>query len=275
MRVVETLSPGVARLTPGQQLVTQDGHLVVVRQWHAEGSYSRIYQGVLDRRDESTECAIKLARLEDDRSLVSLQRELGVLQLVRHPHLVALLDWGATPPGPPTYAPSHTQHSTLTAHQPNYLVLQWIPGESLDAYVTRVRRMPLAHALRALISVAAAAAALHSAGFAHGDLRSANVRVSLPGPVVVLTDLGSAVGRNSPQFGDACRSDVDRLGDLLHLMLTGASLELGRSRLSSADGHHPEAVGLYNTIRTTKTSAAQVEKLSTALLSRLNPPSGP
>src|SRR6516225_6046048 len=140
-------------------------------------------------RDGETDaaCAVKLVRedWEDQTTAVKLlQREARAGLAVRHPHLVRLLD----------------------AHvlgEPYFLVMELLPGESLRRRLRRDYRLDPAAALWVGRQTAEALAALHRAGFVHGDVKPDNLRLVDDG-TVVLIDLGFAhrPGENAALFRD-------------------------------------------------------------------------
>ena len=113
----------------------------------------------LDWEDQPT--AIKL-----------LQREARACLAVRHRHLVGLLD-------------AHVTRS------PYFLVLELLTGEVLRRRLRRDYRLDVPTALWITRQIAEALAALHRAGFAHGDIKPDNVRLLDDGRAVLL-DLGFA-----------------------------------------------------------------------------------
>jgi len=139
---------------------------------------------VYEARDEHNgqPCAVKILRddLEDrDTALKLFQREARAGLLLRHPNLVKI-----------------TAASVLT--EPYFLVMDWCPGETLRARLRREFRLPIAEALWITRQTAEALAAMHTAGFVHGDVKPDNIRV-VAGGNVVLTDLGFAhrLGENA------------------------------------------------------------------------------
>jgi serine/threonine protein kinase len=132
-------------------------------------------------------CAVKLIRPDfDDRTTAVklLQREARVGLTVRHPHLVRLMD-------------AHV------LHEPHFLVMELLPGETLRRRLRRDYRLELPHALWVARQTAEALAALHRAGFVHGDVKPDNLRQVDDG-TVVLIDLGFAhrPGENAAFFRD-------------------------------------------------------------------------
>lgn len=120
-------------------------------------------------------CAVKVVRADWDDQLTAaklLQREARAGLSVRHPHLVRVKDAHVLQP-------------------PFFLVMDWLPGESLRRRLRRDYRLPLADALWVARQTAEALAALHQAGFLHGDVKPDNLRLTDSG-MAVLIDLGFA-----------------------------------------------------------------------------------
>jgi serine/threonine protein kinase len=137
------------------------------------GPMTTVYQA----RDVSSgaACAIKVVRddWEDLSTAVKLlQREARAGLAVQHPHLVRITHAHVLQP-------------------PWFLVLNLLPGESLRRRLQREYRLPLGEALWITRQAAEALAALHGAGFLHGDVKPDNLRLVDDG-TAVLTDLGFA-----------------------------------------------------------------------------------
>lgn len=78
-----------------------------------------------------------------------------------------------------------------------FLVQDFVPGVAIDVAVLRTPEAKRSECLAELLgSTARALATLHDAGFIHGDLKPAHIRVT-PERDVVLLDLGSAVAQAS------------------------------------------------------------------------------
>lgn len=147
----------------------------------------------------------------------ALDREIRALRNLIHPHVVTLLDHGRDEDG-------------------RFLCLNWIDGESLEV---RLARQPLTEAqtqalMRSLLS---ALSAVHSAGYAHGDIKAGNVIVDAKGHATLI-DFGNAtpLGTQAPDqvgsihgmapelFDGAPRSvasDLYATGVLAYQCLTG------------------------------------------------------
>ena len=127
-------------------------------------------------RDRATDgpCAVKVVREEwDDPATAAklLQREARAGLGVHHPHLVRVTHAHVTRP-------------------PYFLVMEWLPGESLRQRLRRDYRLEPAEAVWTARQAAEALAALHRAGFLHGDVKPDNLRLTAGGAVLI--DLGFA-----------------------------------------------------------------------------------
>jgi serine/threonine protein kinase len=174
-----------------------------------------------------TPCAVKVVRDEWDdppTAIKLLQREARAGLGVRHPHLVRVVDAHVT-------------------HPPYFLVMDLLPGESLRRRLRRDFRLAVPDAVWITRQTAEALAALHRAGFIHGDVKPDNLRL-LDAGNVTLIDLGFAhrPGENAgflragfvlgtanylpPELCDAVptedyRCDLFSLGVTLFELLTG------------------------------------------------------
>jgi len=142
---------------------------------------------VFSARDFATDhaCAVKVLRAEwqdQPTAIKLLQREARAGLAVQHPHLVRLLHTHVTRP-------------------PYFLVMELLPGEALRRRLRRDYRLDLAAALWMVRQTAEALAALHRAGFVHGDVKPDNIRLVDNG-TAKLIDLGFAhrPGENAALF---------------------------------------------------------------------------
>src|SRR4051812_16636865 len=184
---------------------------------------------VYSARDGTTDlpCAVKVLRDDwDDQEtgVKLLQREARAGLGVSHPHLVRITHAHVTRP-------------------PYFLVMDLLPGESLRRRLRRDYRLGVTDAVWVVRQTAEALAALHRAGFLHGDVKPDNLRLSGDG-TAVLIDLGFAhrPGENAaflragyvlgtanylapelcdPEPREDLSSDLFSLGVTLFEMLTG------------------------------------------------------
>ena len=83
-----------------------------------------------------------------------------------------------------------TIHDIDAAEGVDFIVMEYVPGKSLDRVIPR-RGLPLSEVLQYAIEIADALAAAHAAGIVHRDLKPANIMVTDNGQVKVL-DFGLA-----------------------------------------------------------------------------------
>ncbi len=172
-------------------------------------------------------CAVKVLRpdWEDQPVAVKLlQREARAGLGVRHSHLVPVLETHVMTP-------------------PYFLVMEYLPGESLRRRLRRDYALEAPTALWIVRQIAEALAALHRKNFIHGDIKPENIRLADAGAAILL-DLGFAhhPGENAsfqekgyvlgtvnylapelcgPAPADEARADIYSLGVTLFEMLTG------------------------------------------------------
>jgi len=196
-------------------------------------------------------CAVKVIRedWEDQPTAVKLlQREARAGLAVRHPHLVEI------------------RHAHVT-RPPYFLVMELLPGESLRRRLRRDYRLDVPSSLWIIRQTAEALAALHRAGFVHGDVKPENIRLVSAG-TASLIDLGFAhrPGENTHFFrkgyvlgtanylapelcggepNDDLRSDLFSLGVTLFELLSG-QLPYRRGTISQTFARHysqaPDAI---------------------------------
>jgi formylglycine-generating enzyme required for sulfatase activity/predicted Ser/Thr protein kinase len=124
----------------------------------------------------------------------------------------------------------------------HYLIMQYVEGEDLAAYLEREGRLSPVQAAQVMIQVTKALVWAHSKGVIHRDLKPANIRLDPYGRVIVLdfgiakasevptalTSMGERLGTPfymSPEQirGEVCdqRSDLYSLGVVFFELLTG------------------------------------------------------
>jgi tRNA A-37 threonylcarbamoyl transferase component Bud32 len=151
------------------------------------------------------------------------RREARAAARLNHPNIVAVFDSGSD------------------ADQP-YLVMEYVPGQSLAQLLARQGRLAPGRAVELAIQVSAALAAAHAQGLVHRDIKPANVLVGPDGQVKVadfgivkasaattLTGTGTVLGTAaylSPEQAQGgpvdARSDLYGLGCVLYELLCGS-----------------------------------------------------
>jgi serine/threonine protein kinase len=133
-------------------------------------------------------------------------------------------------------------HNVESEHAQPFLVMQFIPGESLQARVEREGPLTVTEILRIGRQAAAGLAAAHAQGLVHRDVKPANILLENGVERVYLTDFGLARASDdasltrtgvvagtphymSPEQADGQpldhRSDLFSLGSVLYFMATG------------------------------------------------------
>jgi eukaryotic-like serine/threonine-protein kinase len=249
-------------LQPGQWVRGQREQFAVL-EWIGEGSYARVYRAEGPRGP----AAIKLAKTEVDGAAGRLHCESELLALGLHPAIPTLYDTGALP------------HPETAPSEPFWIAIRWLPGETVRRRLQHGKSLPLVQTVPTLMRIADALAALHAAGWVHGDLRPDNVLLETATHQAFLLDLGEArrlerahrqptavsrslvLGRVRPLApgpvapvyadpatdgpGPTLATDLRQLGELLFWALTGTDPQREPDRLSRAAGYHPEVVQLW------------------------------
>jgi eukaryotic-like serine/threonine-protein kinase len=179
-------------------------------------------------------CAVKLIRPEharDERTLQRFEREVRAMATLTHWNTVEIFDYG------------HAEDGTF------YYVMEYLPGETFDALVTRHGPLPPGRVVHFLRQVCNALREAHGIGLLHRDIKPSNVLACERGGVYDvaklldfglvqdvgltpeagrLTVIGSIVG--SPPFMSPeqasgkpldARSDIYSAGTLAFYLLTG------------------------------------------------------
>lgn len=189
---------------------------------------------VWEARDEQPgghgEVALKLIHTRlasDEDTRLRFEREVETLRKIRHPNVVALLDFGIRRGGMP------------------FLALEFLRGRSLLHELAREKRLPLPRARAIAHQVLSGLTGAHAAGVIHRDLKPGNVVLvpdSRGGERAVLVDFGLVALAGAPgitQQGNVVgspsyiaperlrgegfdeRSDLYAVGVMLFEMITG------------------------------------------------------
>jgi serine/threonine protein kinase len=137
------------------------------------GPMTAVYAARAGSPDDA--CAVKLLRHDwgDPATAIKLlQREARAGLAVRNSHLVRVLQ-------------AHV------SHEPFFLVMNLLPGQSLRRRLRCDYRIPISDAIWMTRQAAEALAALHRAGFIHGDVKPDNLRLVDPANLTLI-DLGFA-----------------------------------------------------------------------------------
>jgi serine/threonine protein kinase len=178
---------------PGQQVCGEQGGRFRVLEWVGEGSYARVYRA----EGASGVVALKLAKSEVPGAAARLLQERAAHAVLTHPAIPALIDAG------------HTSAEGAVSDEDVWLVREWVAGHTLAHRVATGRCLPLVQAIPVLHRTADALAAIHGAGWSHGDVRPQNLLLQTGTNLAFLLDLGEAQPSGRPD-GRAPKAAPDR-----------------------------------------------------------------
>ena len=160
-----------------------------IKEQIADGASGLLYRAIDTRVHH--EVAIKVLRSElasQEQSRKRLTREARAVAGLNHPNVVTLFEFGDEPGFPP------------------YLVMEFVPGETLSAKLRRLQTLPLREAVETTIAVSRALASAHQQNLVHRNVRPSNVLLA-PDGTPRITDFGLALL-------DDEHSDLTREGSL-------------------------------------------------------------
>ena len=179
----------------GEQARTIGGYTLTGRVL-GKGGFGVVYEG----KHETLERLVAIKVQAEDSSTSDTARLIEEAKLVarlRHPNIVDLFDIGTLPDGRA------------------YLVMEMLEGVTLQAHLAAVTRMTMGAALPLLRGLASALDAIHAKGFAHRDVKPANV--------MLVRDHDNVLHAKLLDFGIAKAIDPA----LAHQSLTGTGMMIG------------------------------------------------
>ena len=177
---------GDARLQFGdyEVLSLPDGSPALLGEGTSGATYKAVQRETVFGRTLETFAALKVikaGRLEDEAAKDQFFRELKVLSRIHHPNVVRYLRQGRT--------------SGADGVESVWFAMEYCGGGSLQDYARGRGGIPETELVPLAAEAAAGLRAVHEAGFAHCDIKPANLLLDLqPGrrtPVVKLSDFGS------------------------------------------------------------------------------------
>ncbi|MCK6629461.1 MAG: bifunctional serine/threonine-protein kinase/formylglycine-generating enzyme family protein [Anaerolineae bacterium] len=191
------------------------------------GGMSTVYQASDPNLRRTVAVKLIHPHLSNDLQFVRrFEQEAAAVAQLRHPNIIQVFDF---------------------AHDEGvyYMVLEYVPGETLQARLTALnaahQRMPLSEVIQTMASICDAVAYAHQRNMIHRDLKPANVMLSPQGQPILMdfgvakmlgevqhTATGAVVGTAlymSPEQARGERpderSDIYSLGVMLYEMITG------------------------------------------------------
>jgi serine/threonine-protein kinase len=151
--------------------------------------------------------ALKLLRAAPDRSKDAADQFLARAKLAASltgPHVNRISDFGQSAEG-------------------SYVVMDWLDGEALSVWASRVEGLALDDVLQLVRQVAQALAAAHARGVAHGGLEMRRIFRARQGEDEKIKVLG--FGERVDASGDRVRADIRALGEVLLELMNRARFE--------------------------------------------------
>lgn len=134
-----------------------------------------------------------------------------------------------------------TIHAIEEADGMDFIVMEFVEGETLTAYLAANGALPLKSLLDIGIQIAEALDAAHSVGLIHRDIKPANILIT-PKGVAKVTDFGLA---KMVRFNTG---DIDREAQTLAANLTGPGIVLGTAAYMSPEQTRGETLDLRSEI---------------------------
>ncbi len=152
----------------------------VIRRLLGTGGMGKVYLGENPLLEKFA--AIKVLSYQyakDDHYLKRFYREAKMAAAIQHPNIVQVYDFGQE-------------------HGLNYLVMEYVDGETLEDKIKREKKIPITEAIRIHIDVLKGMKTAHSQDIIHRDIKPENIMITRNNEVK-LTDMGLARHKDPTQ----------------------------------------------------------------------------
>ena len=217
----------------------------VIREEIGRGGMGAVFLGY--QESLKREVAVKLLLPDKAGELVAterFQREAQATARLKSPYIVQIFDF------------AQWENHTF------YIVMEYLPGETVDKYLKRSGRFPLEKAISVVSQVAKGLSVAHDAGLIHRDIKPSNLIMNNKGQVTI-TDFGLVKQQKSvtqtqagmifgtPQYISPeqvggrsldSRSDIYSLGIVFYQLLTGSPPFFSKSAVEMLMKHINEPI---------------------------------
>jgi Tol biopolymer transport system component len=165
------------------------------------GGMGEVYRAKDNRLERDVALKVLREDLSQPERLARFQREARLLAALNHPNIATI-------------------HGLDSSNGTHFLVMEWVPGDSLAERIKRKGAIPVDEAVAIARQIAEALEAAHDKPIIHRDLKPANVKVTPEGVVKVLDfGLAKAFESETPEEDAATSSTVSGIPSLPGIIL--------------------------------------------------------
>lgn len=145
---------------------------VLILEEIARGGMGAVFLGHQESLDRQVAVKVLLPRMAEDPDVIArFQREAKAIARLKSPHIVQVYDFA------------------VMENRSFYIVMEYLPGLTLDAFLRRHGKLPLGNAVSIISQTAKGLCEAHGAGLIHRDIKPSNLIMDSKGHVTI-TDFG-------------------------------------------------------------------------------------